>query len=103
MSEILPRFSQGQNVRYLGTGKVGTLNKVIKSSRSYQYKVTIDGQVRTVSERFLEPVVDVEENLVGDFQAGRFGGYEDYKVFQTWFRLSMPARDSGFDECFFRW
>jgi superfamily II DNA or RNA helicase len=91
MSEILPRFSEGQNVRYIGTGKIGTINKVIKGTRSYQYKVTIDGQVRTISERFLEPIIDVEEDLISDFQANRLGGHGDYKTFQTWFRLSKPV------------
>jgi len=92
--ESSPRFSEGQNVRYIGTGKVGTVNKVIKGTRSYQYKITIDGQARVVPERFLEPVTDVEESIVEDFVAGKLGTHEDYKLFQTWLRLSKPIESN---------
>ena len=67
MSEIQPRFHEGENVLYIGTNKVGTVNKVIKGSRSFQYKITIDGKVQVVAERFLEPAVDTEENIIEDF------------------------------------
>lgn len=94
MVESSPRFSEGQNVRYLGTGKVGTVNNVIKGTRGYQYKITIDGQARFVSERFLEPVIDFEENIVEDFVARKLGKHEDYKLFQTWLRLSKPIESN---------
>ena len=57
------RFSEGQNVLYRGTCRVGTVNKVIKGTRSFQYKITIDGKTRVVAERFLEAVVGVEESV----------------------------------------
>ena len=66
-SEGKARFSEGQNVLYLGTNKIGTVNKVIKGSRSFQYKITIDGKVQVVAERFLEPAIDTEENIIEDF------------------------------------
>ena len=93
MSEI-PRFVEGQNVLYLGTNKVGTVNKVIKGSRSYQYKITIDGKVQVVGERFLEPAVDTEENIIEDFTAGKLGNHEEYRLFQTWLRLSRPIESN---------
>jgi SNF2 family DNA or RNA helicase len=91
---VTSRFSEGQNVRYLGTGKIGTINRVIKGTRSYQYKITIDGQTRVVPERFLEPVTDVEESIVEDFVAGKLGTHEDYRLFQTWLRLSKPIESN---------
>jgi superfamily II DNA or RNA helicase len=94
MSGNIHRFSEGENVSYISTGKIGTVNKVIKGYRGYSYKVTIDGKVRTVAERFLEPVVDTEERLIDDFINENFGGYSDYKLFQTWFRLSRPLESN---------
>ena len=94
MSEIPPRFVEGQNVLYLGTNKVGTVNKVIKGSRSYQYKITIDGKVQVVAERFLEPSVDTEENIIEDFTSGKLGNQEEYRLFQTWLRLSRPIESN---------
>jgi len=94
MNERFPRFSEGQNVRYIGTGRIGTVNKVIKGSRGFQYKVTLDGQVRCVSERFLEPVVDFEQSIVDDFSSGKVGMHEDYRLFQTWLRLSRPIENN---------
>jgi SNF2 family DNA or RNA helicase len=91
---MTPRFSEGQNVQYLGTGKIGTVNKVIKGTRSFQYKITIDGKTRVVAERFLEPVVDVEESIIEDFAAGELGTHEDYRLFQTWLRLSKPIESN---------
>lgn len=90
MSEDLPRFSDGENVRYISTGKIGTVNKVIKGSRTYSYKVTIDGDTRTTAERFLDAVIDIEDNIIDDFLNREFGGHKDYRLFQTWFRLSKP-------------
>lgn len=90
MSESQPRFSDGENVRYISTGKIGTINKVIKGSRSHSYKVTIDGEIRTIAERFLDPVIDIEENIIEDFIDNKFGNHIDYRLFQTWFRLAKP-------------
>lgn len=89
-----PRFSEGQNVRYITTGKIGTINKVISGSRGYSYKVTIDGKTRTIAERFLEPAVDVEEKIIDDFKEGHLGNYDDYRLFQTWFRLTRPIESN---------
>lgn len=91
MSENLPRFKEGENVKYVSTGKIGTVNKVIKGSRGYSYKVTIEGKVRTISQRFLEPVVDIEENIIEDFKCRDLGNHDSFKLFQTWFRLSRPV------------
>lgn len=94
MSLNEPRFSVGDNVRYISTGKIGTINKVIKGSRSYSYKVTIDGKTRTIPERFLEHVLDIEENIIEGIMNGKFGNSTDYKLFQTWFRLAKPLESN---------
>ncbi|HIE44570.1 MAG TPA: DNA/RNA helicase, superfamily II [Candidatus Omnitrophica bacterium] len=94
MSEDNSRFNVGENVRYASTGKIGTINKVIKGLRSYSYKVTIDGKVRTIPERFLEPVLDTEDRLIEDFVDGSFGDHNDFKLFQTWIRLSRPLESN---------
>jgi len=94
MSLQRPRFSVGDNVRYSGTDKIGTINKVIEGSRSCSYKVTVDGKTRTVLERFLEPVLDAEETIIEDITNGTFGTYTDYNLFQMWFRLSRPLESN---------
>lgn len=83
-------FSIGDNVKYISTGKVGTVNKVIAGSRSYSYRVMIDGQIRTIAERFLELFVDTEENIIDQFAEGKLGNHNDFKLFHTWFRLARP-------------
>jgi len=94
VSSNTPRFSVGDNVRYIGTDKIGTINKEIKGSRSYSYKVTIDGRTRVIQERFLESALDPEENILEDIISGKFGNFTDYKLFQTWFRLAKPLESN---------
>ena len=89
-----PKYTEGQNVRYLSTGQIGTINQVLKGSRSYSYRVTLDGQVRTIAERFLEPVMLDEDRIIEDFNLGELGSHEDYQLFQTWFRLSRPLESN---------
>jgi len=94
LSKSAPHFSEGENVRYISTGKIGTINKVIEGSRGYSYRVTLDGRMRTIAERFLEPVADVEDKVIDDFLEGVFGSHLDYRLFQTWFRLAKPVEDN---------
>ncbi len=94
MSINKPRFFEGQNVKYLGTGKTGTINKILAGTRSYSYKVTIDGQQKTIAEHYLEPAIDLEENILESFQKGKVGTHSDYRLFQTWFRLSKPLESN---------
>ncbi|MCD4677692.1 MAG: DEAD/DEAH box helicase family protein [Desulfobacula sp.] len=94
MNDEIPRFSVGENVRYISTGKIGTVNRVIEGSRSYSYKVTIEGKTRTIADRFLEPFFDEEDSLFDNFINGNFGDYDDFRLFQTWFRLSRPLENN---------
>jgi superfamily II DNA or RNA helicase len=89
-----PRFHEGQNVLYLGTNKVGTVNKIIKVSRSFQYKITIDQKIQVVNERFLKAIADEDDSLIEAFISGKVGNHEDYKLFQTWLRLSRPIESN---------
>ena len=89
-----PLYSMGENVRYISTGKIGTINKVIEGSRGYSYKVTIEGKTKTIGERFLEPSIDIEESLLDNFSNEGFGTYNDFKLFQTWFRLTRPLENN---------
>ena len=90
MLDIDPLFKVGENVKYVTTDQIGTINGVIEQTRGYSYKVMLDGRVRTIPERFLESFVDVEENLVEKFICGDFGNHQDFRLFQTWFRLTRP-------------
>lgn len=94
MVNIDPKFKIGDNVKYVTTGQIGTINKVIEQTRSYSYKVMLEGRVRTIPERFLEPYIDIEENLVDEFLQGICGNYHNYKIFQTWFRLTRPLESN---------
>lgn len=94
MLDIDPLFKVGENVLYSSTKQIGTINEVIEQTRGYSYKVMLDGKVRTISERFLEPYIDVEEDIVEKFINGDFGDHYDYKLFQTWFRLTRPLENN---------
>lgn len=89
-----PIFRVGDNVRYVTTGHIGTINKVLEQTRGYSYKVMIDGKVKTIPERFLEQYTDIEENLVEKLVQGVFGNYRDYRIFHTWFRLTRPLENN---------
>jgi len=88
--ENQPSFNPGENIIYVSTGKVGTINKVLEGKRGYQYKVTIEGEVQTISERFLEPHKDREEQVIDNFLEGNVGTFKDYKLFNDWLRITKP-------------
>jgi len=84
------KFSKGENVKYVTTDNIGTINKIIKGKRGFSYKVTINGEIKTVAERFLEPYKDVEEQVIEQFSKGDFGDYDDFILFHNWLRLTKP-------------
>jgi SNF2 family DNA or RNA helicase len=85
-----PKYARGDNVKVISSGKIGTINQVIKGSRSYSYKLTIDGVSRIFPENYVELFKDEEETIFEDFLSGNFGGFEDFQLFQTWYRLTRP-------------
>ena len=48
------KFQVGQNVRLIGTDKVGTINKVIEKDSGFGYKITIEGKTNAYAEKYLE-------------------------------------------------
>ena len=89
-----PKYAKGDNVIYSHTGKIGTINRVIIGEYSATYRVTIDGRTRTIPEEFLELHIDVEEDLLEKFVEEDFGDYEDYRLFETWLKLSRPIESN---------
>jgi ERCC4-related helicase len=96
MPENAPRFSVGENVRIINTVEIGTVNKLNESPRGYSYKVTINGKTKTIAERFLEtiPGGDTESKIIEDFINDKLGDHDQYKLFQTWFRLTKPIESN---------
>lgn len=89
-----PLFDAGNNVIVISTGKIGTINKVIPSSRGFSYQVTVDGKARTFAEKYLELYSDSEDDIIESFYQGDLGDSSQYKIFQTWFRLSKPLESN---------
>lgn len=85
-----PRFEIGQNVKLVTSGKIGTINKVIKGHSEYAYKMMIDGSSRVYAEKYLEPHVDTENEIIESIEANLFGDADDLALFETWFRLKKP-------------
>ena len=92
MNERQPRFTEGQNVLY--NDRVGTVNKVFKGTQDYQYRITVDGKVQVVNERFLDSAPYPEDRIITDFIEGKLGNHEQYKLFHTWLRLSRPIENN---------
>ncbi|WP_074911749.1 DEAD/DEAH box helicase [Proteiniclasticum ruminis] len=85
-----PRFEIGQNVKLVTSGKIGTINKVIEGRSEYAYKLMIDGASRVYAEKYLEPHVDTENEIIESIEAKLFGDGDDLALFETWFRLKKP-------------
>ena len=85
-----PRFDIGQNVKLVTSGKIGTINKVIEGHSDYAYKLMIDGTTRVYAEKYLEPYVDTENEIIESIEANLFGDADDLALFETWFRLKKP-------------
>lgn len=85
-----PKYGRGDNVRIVSTGKIGTINQVIELTRSYSYKITVDGVTRIYPENFIELYKDEEEIIFETFLKGDFGSFEEFQLFQTWYRLTRP-------------
>ena len=94
MLKDTPRFQKGDNVVNRTSHKVGTVNDVLTEAREIQYRVTFEGKKITISERDLDPFIDVEEKIKEDFVNGKFGNFEDYKLFHTWLRLALPLENN---------
>lgn len=85
-----PRFQVGQNVKIVGSTKVGTVNKIIPKPSGFGYKVMVDGSVSSYPEKYLEIFIDEEEKVMDDYKMANFGDANDLMLFETWFRLKKP-------------
>lgn len=89
MSNVSSLFKVGENVIY--NRKLATINQILQGKTGApQYKITVEGEVRTVSERFLEKCPDQEENLFEYFNNNEYGTHKDYQTFYTAFCLNKP-------------
>jgi len=84
------KFEIGQNVKLVTSGKVGTINKVIKGHSEYAYKMMVDGSSRVYAEKYLAPYLDTENEVLQSMEAEFFGDADDLALFETWFRLKKP-------------
>lgn len=87
-------YDAGNNVRVISTGKIGTINKVIQGSRGFSYQATVDGKTRTFAEKYLELYSDPQDDIIEGFYQDELGDSSQYKIFQTWFRLSKPLESN---------
>jgi superfamily II DNA or RNA helicase len=85
-----PRYSKGDNVKIISTGSIGTVNDVLVRNDNVAYKVTVNGKTTTYPEKFLEPFVDEEQEILERLAFGEYGGIQDFNLFQTWYRLKKP-------------
>lgn len=84
------RFEIGENVKLITSGKVGTVNKVVEGNSGYGYKILIDGRTNVYAEKYLEPFVDTENDIIQALEANQYGDADDLTLFETWFRLKKP-------------
>ena len=96
MLKGIPKFEKGDNVINKVSKEVGTVNDILKGAREIQYRVTFtsEGKKVTIAERDLERYVDIEEKIEEDFINGKFGSFDDYKLFHTWLRLNLPLENN---------
>lgn len=87
---IKSKFNNGDNIKLISDGKVGTINEVLFKNGVFGYKVTVDGTIRTYQEKYLVAFIDEESKIIQDFAKGDFGSCKDFSLFQTWYRLKRP-------------
>ncbi len=49
---IMAKFQQGNNVRIISSGKIGTINAVIDRGDRFNYKVTVEGKIYNYLEKY---------------------------------------------------
>jgi superfamily II DNA or RNA helicase len=86
-----PKFEKGDNVRIISSGKVGTVNKVLVRQNNIGYQVTVDGKTTTYQEKYLDPFIDEEQSVIDSLVFQELKGVDDFRLFQTWFRLKRPV------------
>jgi SNF2 family DNA or RNA helicase len=85
-----PKFEVGENVLINSNGKIGTVNKILIRADNVGYRVTIEGKTSAYPEKYLEKIIDEEQEIYNNFELNEFAGVEEFRLFQTWFRLKRP-------------
>lgn len=85
-----PKFEIGENVKIPSIGKIGTINKILEREDTFSYQITLEGKKSAYLEQFLEKNVDEEQEIFDSFESNEFAVAEDFRLFQTWFRLKRP-------------
>lgn len=88
--EAMAKYQKGDNVRIISSGKIGTINAVIDRGDRFNYKVTVEGKTYNYLEKYLEAYVDEEQEIYDSFIQEEFSNAEDYRIFNTWYRLKRP-------------
>ncbi len=86
----MPLFGKGDNVRIISSGKIGTVNEVLSRHNTFGYRVTVDGNVTTYQEKYLEHIVDTRSEIKTSVSMEEFYGFDHFRLFQTWYRLKRP-------------
>jgi SNF2 family DNA or RNA helicase len=90
MITVTPKFTKGDNVRVITSGKIGTVNEILVRNNNVGYRVTVEGKMISFQEKFLEPFTNKEQEIIDSLVLNDFGSFEDFKVFNTWIRLKKP-------------
>ncbi|AOM83522.1 DEAD/DEAH box helicase [Salisediminibacterium beveridgei] len=90
MKDKVASFQKGDNVRQISTGKIGTVNEVLDKGNNIGYRVTFEGKTAVLQEKYLERIIDPEQEIYDDIAMQNLGDFEDYKIFNTWIRLKKP-------------
>ena len=85
-----PRFKKGDNVLIISSKLIGTVNDVMYRDNNTAYKVMVNGKVGVYQEKYLELFVDEEQDVLNSLYDNDFGDKDDFKLFQTWYRLKRP-------------
>ena len=87
-------YEIGSVVRYRCTGEIGSVIKILSGEHGTSYKVLINGRSYNVPESSIEPFEDEEERIFRQYRRGKLGGFEHFKEYLIWYRLSRPLAGS---------
>jgi hypothetical protein len=87
MITVKPKFTNGDNIRVITSGKIGAVNEVLVRNNNIGYRVTVEGKMISFQEKFLEPFTNKEQEIIDRLVLNDFGSFEDLKAFNKWIRL----------------
>lgn len=84
------KIEVGSQVRLITTQQIGVVIEIIERRGQYLYKVSVDGNIKTMQSKFFEFFVNEESLINKEIDEARFGNLRDYEIFQSWTRLKKP-------------